>query len=33
VEAQHGSVGVRSTEGVGSVFDLLLNRVHGTDAA
>ncbi len=33
VEAQHGSVGVRSTEGVGSVFHLLLNRVHGTDEA
>ena len=33
VEAQHGSVGVRSTEGVGSEFHLLLNRVHGTDEA
>ena len=33
VEAQHGSVGVRSTPGVGSVFHLVLNRVHGTDEA
>ena len=33
VEAQHGSVGVRSTPGVGSVFHLVLNRVHGTDDA
>ena len=32
VEAQGGSVGVRSTVGVGSVFHVLLNRVHGTDA-
>jgi len=33
VQAQGGSVGVRSTLGVGSVFHLVLNRVHGTDAA
>jgi PAS domain S-box-containing protein len=33
VQAQGGSVGVRSTPGVGSVFHVLLNRVHGTDAA
>ena len=32
VRAQGGSVGVRSTPGCGSVFHLLLNRVHGTDA-
>ncbi len=32
VEAQTGSVGARSTPGVGSVFHLLLNRQHGTDA-
>ena len=32
VQAQGGSVGVRSTLGVGSVFYLVLNRVHGTDA-
>ena len=32
VEAQGGSVGVRSTVGVGSVFHVVLNRVHGTDA-
>ena len=31
VMAQGGSVGVRSTPGVGSVFHLVLNRVHGTD--
>ncbi|MBY0469225.1 MAG: PAS domain S-box protein [Burkholderiaceae bacterium] len=31
VEAQGGSVGVRSTVGVGSVFHAVLNRVHGTD--
>ena len=33
VLAQQGSVGVRSTLGQGSVFHLVLNRVHGTDAA
>jgi len=33
VGAQGGSVGVRSTLGEGSVFHMLLNRVHGTDAA
>ncbi len=32
VQAQHGSVGVRSVPGVGSVFHFVLNRVHGTDA-
>jgi PAS domain S-box-containing protein len=32
IEAQGGSVGVRSTVGVGSVFHVVLNRVHGTDA-
>ena len=32
VQAQGGSVGVRSTPGAGSVFYLVLNRVHGTDA-
>ena len=32
VQAQGGSVGVRSTLGVGSVFYFVLNRVHGTDA-
>ncbi|MBX9793129.1 MAG: PAS domain S-box protein [Burkholderiaceae bacterium] len=32
VEAQGGSVGVRSTLGAGSVFHVVLNRVHGTDA-
>jgi signal transduction histidine kinase len=31
VMAQGGSVGVRSTLGQGSVFHLVLNRVHGTD--
>ena len=31
VTAQGGSVGVRSTLGVGSVFHLVLNRIHGTD--
>ena len=31
VEAQGGQVGVRSTVGVGSVFHVVLNRVHGTD--
>jgi PAS domain S-box-containing protein len=31
VEAQGGSVGARSTLGVGSVFHVVLNRVHGTD--
>ncbi len=30
VEAQNGSVGVRSILGRGSVFHLLLNRVHGS---
>ena len=33
VEAQGGSVGVRSTLGVGSVFHIVLNRVHGADAS
>ena len=33
VMAQGGRVGVRSTPGVGSVFDLVLNRIHGTDDA
>ena len=32
VQAQGGSVGVRSTLGSGSVFHFVLNRVHGTDA-
>ncbi|CAN0226451.1 unnamed protein product, partial [Phaeothamnion confervicola] len=32
VQAQGGSVGVRSTVGHGSVFHAVLNRVHGTDA-
>jgi PAS domain S-box-containing protein len=32
VEAQGGSVGVRSEPGVGSVFYARLNRIHGTDA-
>ena len=32
VRAQGGLVGVHSTPGVGSVFHLVLNRVHGTDA-
>ena len=32
VEAQGGSVGVRSSVGAGSVFHVVLNRVHGTDA-
>jgi signal transduction histidine kinase len=31
--AQGGSVNVRSTLGSGSIFQLVLNRVHGTDAA
>ena len=31
VEAQGGVVGVRSTVGVGSVFHVVLNRVHGQD--
>ncbi|GAA0748172.1 PAS domain S-box protein [Ideonella azotifigens] len=31
VEAQGGQVGVRSTVGVGSVFHVVLNRVHGQD--
>ena len=31
VEAQGGSVGVHSTVGEGSVFHVVLNRVHGTD--
>ncbi len=31
VMAQCGSVGVRSTLGTGSVFHLVLNRIHGTD--
>ena len=33
VMAQGGSVGVRSTLGQGSVFHLVLNRIHGTDEA
>ena len=33
VMAQGGRVGVRSAPGVGSVFDLVLNRIHGTDDA
>ena len=33
VQAQGGSVGVRSTPGVGSVFYFVLNRIHGADAA
>ncbi len=33
VQAQHGSVGVRSTPGLGSVFHIVLNRQHGSDAA
>lgn len=33
VEAQYGSVGVRSTPDVGSVFHVILNRFHGTDEA
>jgi len=32
VEAQGGQVGVRSTLGVGSVFFVVLNRVHGMDS-
>jgi PAS domain S-box-containing protein len=32
VEAQGGSVGVRSEPGIGSVFYARLNRIHGTDA-
>lgn len=32
VEAQGGSVGVRSVPGEGSVFHVVLNRVHGRDA-
>lgn len=32
VEAQGGSVGVRSVPGEGSVFHVVLNRVHGSDA-
>ena len=33
VVAQGGSVGVRSTPGSGSVFHVVMNRVHGTDEA
>ena len=33
VQAQGGTVGVRSVPGQGAVFHLLLNRVHGHDAA
>lgn len=33
VQAQGGSVGVASEPGRGSVFHLVLNRVHGTDLA
>jgi signal transduction histidine kinase len=33
VQAQQGTVGVSSTPGVGSVFHLVLNRQHGSDAA
>ncbi len=33
VQAQGGQVGVRSTPGVGSVFSMVLNRVHGVDVA
>ena len=33
VEAQGGSVGVRSTPGVGSLFHLVLDRAPGTQAA
>ena len=32
VQAQGGTVGVHSTLGVGSVFHVVLNRIHGTDA-
>lgn len=32
VEAQGGSVGVRSELGRGSTFHVVLNRIHGTDA-
>jgi PAS domain S-box-containing protein len=31
VQAQGGQVGVRSTVGVGSVFYVVLNRIHGVD--
>ena len=31
VMAQGGSVGVRSTLGTGSIFHVILNRIHGTD--